>query len=91
MFERNQLLKVTMQAKLGLSSMSWRDAPSDDTVFCQTPRDDGKPLGVIARYYGATYAWVSLGGMKRERSGTRYFNARRLGACSDRPGGARRG
>jgi hypothetical protein len=47
-------------------------------------RDDGKPLGVIARYYeeGATYAWVSLGGMKRERSVTRYFNARRLGACS---------
>lgn len=36
----------------------------------------------LYREEGATYAWVSLGGMKRERSGTRYFNARRLGACS---------
>jgi hypothetical protein len=29
--------------------MSWRDAPSDDAVFCQMFRrdDDGAPLGII--------------------------------------------
>jgi hypothetical protein len=31
--------------------MSWRDAPSDDAVFCQVLyRDDGAPLGIIMRY-----------------------------------------
>jgi hypothetical protein len=31
---------------------TWRHAPSDDAVFCQALYpDDGKPLGVVARYY----------------------------------------
>jgi hypothetical protein len=31
---------------------TWRDAPLNDAVFCQALyRDDGKPLGVIMRYY----------------------------------------
>jgi hypothetical protein len=62
-----------------------RDVPSDDAVFCQTlDRDDGKPLGVIVRFNedAPTYAWVGISGLRRDGSGARYFNARRLGACS---------
>jgi hypothetical protein len=51
-------------------------------LFCQTLyRDDGKPLGVIVRFYedAPTHAWVGISGIKYD--GAHFFNARRLGAC----------
>lgn len=43
-------------------AMSWRDAPSDDAVFCPV-RDNGAPLSMVMRYYedAPTYAWVRTG------------------------------
>ena len=56
---------------------TWRDAPNDeDAVLSQVLyRDDGRPLGMIMRYYedAPTYAWVRV-------SSDRFF--KRLGACS---------
>jgi hypothetical protein len=48
----HELAKVKLSTCLrlnGTKSMSWRDAPSDDAVFCQMFRrdDDGAPLGII--------------------------------------------
>jgi hypothetical protein len=43
---------------------TWRDAPNDeDAVLSQVLyRDDGKPLGMIMRYYedAPTYTWVRV-------------------------------
>jgi hypothetical protein len=45
--------------------MSWRDASSDDAVFCQV-RDDGAPLSMVMRYHedAPTYAWVRVSAAK---------------------------
>jgi hypothetical protein len=84
-------------AKWLFKSMSWRDAPSDDAVFCQMLRrdDDGAPLGIIMRYENEdapTYAWVRIGVTKAKRGAIECcFNARRLGRVLDRSGSARCG
>jgi hypothetical protein len=43
--------------------------------------DDSKQLGFVVRHYEER-ARLTISGIRRERSGAHYFNARRLGACS---------
>jgi hypothetical protein len=64
---------------------TWCDAlNNEDAVLSQVLyRYDGRPLGMIVRYYEdePTYAWVRVSAA-RDAGDYFVFDAKRLGACS---------